>query len=99
MATHWTCAVPKFVLDLERTHNGEQYPIDDTEMTKLYGDAGTLLNRTTTVFSSSARHLLVKQVLHEKGFGSVKELPLAVSERPDVKKSDCVSWRDRKSVV
>ncbi|WP_274559679.1 pyranose oxidase [Streptomyces spiramyceticus] len=99
MATHWTCAVPEFVLDLERTHNGEQYPIDEAEMAKLYDAAGTLLHRTTTVFSSSARHLLVKKVLHDKGFSSVTELPLAVSARPDAKKSDCVSWSAADTVL
>ncbi|MDL2081903.1 pyranose oxidase [Streptomyces sp. GXMU-J15] len=99
MATHWTCAVPEFHATLERTYNGEQYPIDATTMDKLYKEAAGLLHRSEAVFASSARHLLVREVLHRAKFTDVRELPLAVRARPDQAKSDAVHWSAADTVL
>ncbi|MEV5104541.1 pyranose oxidase [Streptomyces massasporeus] len=99
MATHWTCAVPEFHPTLERTYNGESYPIEASAMDKLYKEAAALLHRSETVFSSSARHLLVREVLHRAQFTDVKELPLAVRERSDRAKSDAVHWSAADTVL
>ncbi|MGC9536005.1 pyranose oxidase [Streptomyces sp. UG1] len=99
MATHWTCAVPEFHATLERTYNGEAYPIDATTMDKLYKEAAGLLHRSEAVFASSARHLLVREVLHRAKFTDVRELPLAVSARPDQAKSDAVHWSAADTVL
>ncbi|MEU6472477.1 pyranose oxidase [Streptomyces massasporeus] len=99
MATHWTCAVPEFHATLERTYNGEAYPIEATTMDQLYKEAAALLHRSETVFASSARHLLVREVLHRAQFTNVRELPLAVSARPDQAKSDAVHWSAADTVL
>lgn len=99
MATHWTCAVPEFHATLEREYNNEKYPIEGSEMDKLYKDAAALLQKSETVFASSARHLVVREVLHRAEFNTVKELPLAVSKRPDQAKSDAVHWSAADTVL
>jgi pyranose oxidase len=99
MATHWTCAVPEFHPTLERSYNGESYPIDADTMDTLYQEAAALLHRSETVFASSARHLLVKEVLHRARFTTVKELPLAVSERADRATSGAVHWSAADTVL
>lgn len=101
MATHWTCAVPRFHPEVERRHAGQDYPIDDNEMDKRYGEAESLLARSTSVFASSARHLLVKRVLQRAGeeFADVTELPLAVSDRADSARTAAVTWSAADTVL
>ncbi|MFI0221197.1 GMC oxidoreductase [Streptomyces lydicus] len=96
MATHWTAAVPRFHAELELTHDGQPYPLD---LTALYPQAESLLRRATDVFQDSARHLLVKEVLHKAGFSTVTELPLAVSKRSDRAKSGAVHWSSTDTVL
>ncbi|MFJ6525574.1 pyranose oxidase [Streptomyces longwoodensis] len=101
MATHWTCAVPRFHPRVERRNGEEVYPIDDKKMDELYDEAEALLGRETAVFASSARHLLVKQVLRESGaeFADIAELPLAVSERADSATTSAVTWSAADTVL
>ncbi|MGW0601584.1 pyranose oxidase [Streptomyces sp. NPDC002776] len=101
MATHWTCAVPRFHAQVERRNGDQEYPIDDKKMDELYDEAETLLGRQTSVFAASARHLLVKQVLKQTGeeFADVAELPLAVSERADSEKTSAVTWSASDTVL
>ncbi|MEV3972850.1 pyranose oxidase [Streptomyces sp. NPDC050698] len=101
MATHWTCAVPRFHPRVERRNGGEEYPIDDKKMDGLYDEAENLLGRQTGVFASSARHLLVKQVLRKAGqeFTDVAELPLAVSDRADSEHTSAVTWSAADTVL
>lgn len=101
MATHWTCAVPRFHPRVERRNGDEEYPIDDKKMDGLYDEAEELLGRRTDVFASSARHLLVKQVLRQAGqeFTDVAELPLAVSDRADSERTSAVTWAAADTVL
>ncbi|MFJ5775652.1 GMC oxidoreductase [Streptomyces sp. NPDC093094] len=101
MATHWTCAVPRFHPEVERQHDGQGYPIDDKEMDRLYGEAEALLARSTSVFASSARHLLVGRVLQQAGedFADVTELPLAVRDRADSARTGAVTWSAADTVL
>jgi pyranose oxidase len=101
MATHWTCAVPRFHPEVERRYGGRGYPIDDKKMDELYDTAEPLLARNTRVFASSARHLLVKRVLQRAGeeFADVTELPLAVSERADSPQTSAVTWSAADTVL
>jgi pyranose oxidase len=101
MATHWTCAVPRFHPEVERQYDGHGYPIDDKEMDRLYDEAESLLARSTSVFASSARHLLVKRVLQRAGeeFADVTELPLAVSDRADSDLTSAVTWSAADTVL
>ncbi|WAZ25768.1 GMC oxidoreductase [Streptomyces cinnabarinus] len=101
MATHWTCAVPRFHPEVERRHAGEDYPIDDKAMDRLYEEAESLLTRSTSVFAGSARHLLVKRVLQRAGeeFADVTELPLAVSDRADSAQTSAVTWSAADTVL
>ncbi|MFF8657512.1 pyranose oxidase [Streptomyces huasconensis] len=101
MATHWTCAVPRFHPEVERRYGGQDYPIDDKEMDELYDEAESLLARNTSVFASSARHLLVKRVLQRAGaeFTDVSELPLAVSDRADSAQTSAVTWSAADTVL
>ncbi|MGW0561428.1 pyranose oxidase [Streptomyces sp. NPDC003016] len=101
MATHWTCAVPRFHAQVERRNGDEEYPIDDKKMDELYDEAETLLDRRTSVFASSARHLLVKRLLQRSGqeFDDVTELPLAVRERVDAERTSAVEWAASDTVL
>jgi pyranose oxidase len=101
MATHWTCAIPRFHPEVERRYRGQNYPVDDKEMDKLYDEAETLLARSTRVFATSARHLLVKRVLQRAGeeFADVTELPLAVSDRADSARTSAVTWSAADTVL
>ncbi|MFD5161104.1 pyranose oxidase [Streptomyces hawaiiensis] len=101
MATHWTCAVPRFHPRVERRNGDQEYPIDDKKMDKLYDEAEVLLDRHTAVFASSARHLLVKQVLQSAGqeFTDITELPLAVRERADSERTSAVTWAAADTVL
>ncbi|MER7404924.1 pyranose oxidase [Streptomyces sp. NPDC000070] len=101
MATHWTCAIPRFHAQVERRNGDQEYPIDDKKMDELYDEAETLLGRQTSVFAGSARHMLVKQVLKQAGeeFADVTELPLAVSERADSERTSAVSWSAADTVL
>ncbi|NUU20763.1 MAG: pyranose oxidase [Streptomycetaceae bacterium] len=101
MATHWTCAVPRFHPEVERQHAGRRYPIDEKAMDKLYDEAESLLVRSTSVFASSARHLLVKHVLRLAGeeFADVTELPLAVRDRADSAHTSAVTWSAADTVL
>ncbi|MBW5422007.1 pyranose oxidase [Streptomyces sp. BG9H] len=101
MATHWTCAVPRFHPEVERRHGGRGYPIDEKKMDRLYDEAESLLARNTSVFASSARHLLVKRVLQRAGeeFADVSELPLAVSDRADSARTSAVTWSAADTVL
>jgi pyranose oxidase len=101
MATHWTCAVPRFHPEVERRYGGQNYPIDDKEMDRLYDEAESLLARSTRVFASSARHLLVKRILQRAGeeFADVTELPLAVSDRADSARTSAVTWSAADTVL
>ncbi|MFI9772957.1 GMC oxidoreductase [Streptomyces sp. NPDC052415] len=103
MATHWTCAVPRFDLDLERTWKPagaagpQEYPINSADMDAAYTAAEQRLKRTTTAFKDSARHQLVKKVLRDAGF-DVKDLPLAV-ERRTGKAGEFVTWSAADTVL
>jgi pyranose oxidase len=101
MATHWTCAVPRFHPEVERQYAGQRYPIDEKEMDRLYDGAEALLARSTSVFAASARHLLVKRVLQRSGaeFADVTELPLAVSDRADSPLTSAVTWSAADTVL
>ncbi|WP_328875625.1 pyranose oxidase [Streptomyces sp. NBC_00287] len=101
MATHWTCAIPRFHPEVERRHAGQNYPIDEKDMNRLYDEAESLLARSTSVFSASARHLLVKRVLRRAGeeFADVTELPLAVSDRADSAQTSAVTWSAADTVL
>ncbi|MGC0328291.1 pyranose oxidase [Streptomyces sp. SAI-170] len=101
MATHWTCAVPRFHPEVERQYGGQAYPIDDKEMDRLYDEAESLLARSTSVFADSARHLLVKRVLQDAGeeFADVTELPLAVRDRADSAHTQAVTWSAADTVL
>jgi len=69
MATHWTCAVPHFLPDVERpvihdrsTPEGKEK--DDKEWDQLYQGAGNLIHRSETEFDEvSIRHTLVLNTL------------------------------------
>ncbi|URN18168.1 MULTISPECIES: GMC oxidoreductase [Streptomyces] len=101
MATHWTCAVPRFHPEVERRYGGRGYPIDEKRMDRLYDEAESLLARSTSVFAASARHLLVKRVLQRAGeeFADVTELPLAVSDRADSARTSAVTWSAADTVL
>ncbi len=101
MATHWTCAVPRFHPEVERQYDGRRYPIDEKEMDRLYDEAESLLARSTSVFASSARHLLVQHVLQRAGeeFADITELPLAVSDRADSAQTSAVTWSAADTVL
>lgn len=101
MATHWTCAIPRFHPEVERRYAGQDYPIGDAEMDGLYQRAESLLARSTSVFAASARHLLVKKVLQQAGagFDDITELPLAVSERADSDRTSAVTWSAADTVL
>ncbi|MFH9015667.1 pyranose oxidase [Streptomyces sp. NPDC017943] len=103
MATHWTCAVPRFDRDLERRWKPagsapeQTYPINDTDMDAAYEEAERRLKRSTTAFKDSARHQLVKKVLRDAGF-DVRDLPLAVERRSD-EASEFVTWSAADTVL
>jgi pyranose oxidase len=70
-------------------------------MGRLYDEAESLLARSTSVFASSARHLLVKRVLQRAGedCADVTELPLAVSDRADSAHTQAVTWSAADTVL
>jgi pyranose oxidase len=95
MATHWTCAVPRFHEEVELTYQGKPYPIPVDQLSRLYGMAEELIGRNDKVFRDSARHQLVREALRQKGgqvAGDVNELPLAVSDREDGEVTGAVRW-------
>ncbi|MCP9963287.1 GMC oxidoreductase [Streptomyces somaliensis] len=101
MATHWTCAIPRFHPEVERRHGGQRYPIGEEEMDRLYDRAESLLGRSTSVFASSARHLLAKRVLQRAGeeCADITELPLAVRDRADSDRTSAVAWSAADTVL
>ncbi|URM88845.1 GMC oxidoreductase [Streptomyces sp. MRC013] len=101
MATHWTCAIPRFHPEVERQYGGQPYPIGEKEMDRLYDEAERLLARSTSVFASSARHLLVKRVLQRAGeeCADITELPLAVRDRADSDQTSAVTWSAADTVL
>ncbi|TLQ48272.1 pyranose oxidase [Streptomyces marianii] len=101
MATHWTCAVPRFHESVELRHNGKPYPLPVNRLEELYGEAEALLGMKTSVFTNSARHILVREVLKSGGqdVGNVEELPLAVSDRDDGAQSAAVHWNASDTVL
>ncbi|XP_062506233.1 uncharacterized protein LOC134182805 [Corticium candelabrum] len=75
MAVHWTCAIPRECVDIERSSL-----LADREWEELYKVAEDYLCRHTDVFDDSIRHTVVKNTIEscfpDRG---VRSLPLAVT--------------------
>jgi pyranose oxidase len=97
MATHWTCATPRFVENVELSWGGQEYPIETTDLNKLYDEAEEIIGTTSVAFDESIRHQLVRRALHKNNFPEVKSLPLAVKRRED--KKELVIWSGTDTVL
>ncbi|KAJ7107339.1 putative pyranose oxidase [Mycena epipterygia] len=78
MSTHWTCATPEFLKDIERPLIFPDSPEDDAEWKLLYDSARSLIGTSETEFDHSIRHNVVLEAL-QKAYPDrgVKNLPLA----------------------
>ncbi|WP_158852596.1 pyranose oxidase [Saccharothrix deserti] len=101
MATHWTCATPRFKESVELDWTSpsgtvHQYPIDLATMDKFYTEAEQLIKTNTEAFDISVRHQLVRTVLDKAGY-PIQALPLAVERRTD--KKEFVRWSGTDTVL
>lgn len=108
MSTHWTCAVPEFNEELERSWTPEvstapeTYPINKNDLKKGYAKSAELLKLNKNAFSDSARHQLVKKVLNREAGFPVENLPLAVTRREDTNeegRKEFVEWSSAGTVL
>lgn len=102
MATHWTCATPRFHKEVELSWTSparvkHEYPITPEELDRLYQQAEEIIYTTNKAFDESIRHQLVRSVLRKQGFKEVESLPLAVRRREDDK--DLVTWSGTDTVL
>ena len=102
MATHWTCATPRFHKEVELCWTSptgvvHRYPIPHEELDHLYQRAEYLIRTTNEAFDQSIRHQLVRRALLDQGIKEVESLPLAVRRREDNK--DLVTWSGTDTVL
>ncbi|MDQ3761396.1 MAG: pyranose oxidase [Actinomycetota bacterium] len=102
MATHWTCATPRFHKEVELSWTSpagveHKYPIPLDELDQLYQQAEEIICTTNKAFDQSIRHQLVRSALSEQGIKEVESLPLAVRRREDDK--DLVTWSGTDTVL
>lgn len=102
MATHWTCATPRFHEEVELSWTSpagveHKYPIPLDELSHLYQQAEEIIRTTNKAFDQSIRHQLVRSALSEQGIKEVESLPLAVRRREDDK--DLVTWSGADTVL
>lgn len=102
MATHWTCATPRFHKELELSWTSpvgvtHTYPIPLQELDDLYGRAEGIIRTTNEAYDHSIRHQLVRRALLDQGIKEVEGLPLAVRRRED--DDDLVTWSGTDTVL